>query len=128
LWRASPEQQGLCEHLSPILPFTKCLMNHFHTKILLVFGPWLNLVCLLHTLLHTRNVITTLNHATQDLFLVCYRIYPLLHTLLHTRNSITTLDHATQDLTIAHLIPNITISFTRTQVLLCKDRKHQCAT
>jgi hypothetical protein len=31
-------------------------------------------------------------------------------------------------LPIAHLIPNITISFTRTQVLLCKDRKHQCAT
>ncbi len=47
-----------------------------------------------------------------------------LHTSLHRKSSIIALCHAHQDPKIAHFMLKIIISFTRTQVLLCKDRKH----
>ncbi len=45
-------------------------------------------------------------------------------TSLHRKSSIIALCHAHQDPKIAHFMLKIIISFTRTQVLLCKDRKH----
>jgi hypothetical protein len=41
----------------------------------------------------------------------------LLHTLWYVHH----------DPTIAYIIPKIATSFTRTQVLLCKNEKYQCA-
>ncbi len=52
----------------------------------------------------------------------------IAHLIAQEKNPIAALRHLLQDPTIALIKPKIAISFTRTQVLLSKDRKHKCVT
>jgi hypothetical protein len=52
----------------------------------------------------------------------------IAHLIAQEKNPIAALRHLHQDPTIALITPKIAISFTRTQVLLSKDRKHKCVT
>jgi hypothetical protein len=50
----------------------------------------------------------------------------IAHLIAQEKNPIAALRHLLQDPTIALIKPKIPISFTRTQVLVSKDRKHKC--
>lgn len=123
-----------------IWPYCYTFNNKFLNVLLIQTElPCWNLVCWTYPMLATTNPIYimckydrhTENYGLQLINLVSslFSISPMVALFVAQKKTLLlhTLWYVHHDPTIAYIIPKIATSFTRTQVLLCKNEKYQCA-